>query len=165
MYFKSKAPVTETSNPKAPHQDSVLPNSQDDTAPPTYAAVSREHASARRADLIQPGERKGNYTDRCRAKDDQRARLFPCVHRVHSAVLTRRRHYLKHYAKDAAGTYIGTEKAAVDAGLVFVPSQSSSQDLLEQVRKVAFGKEHGQGAFQVGYAMEYRGTESKERGV
>jgi hypothetical protein len=61
--------------------------------------------------------------------------------------------------------YVGTEKAAVDAGLVFVPSQSSDEELLEQVRKVAFGREHDQGAFQIGYAMEYRGTEKNERRV
>lgn len=53
----------------------------------------------------------------------------------------------------------------MDAGLVFVPGKSSSEDILEQVRKVAFGREHDQGAFQVGYAMEYRGTQSKERRV
>lgn len=53
-----------------------------------------------------------------------------------------RAHYLKFYAKDSQGNYIGTEKAAVDAGLVFVPSKSTPEDLLQQVRKVAFGKEH-----------------------
>lgn len=50
--------------------------------------------------------------------------------------------YLKHYAKDADGNYVGTEKPAVDAGLVFVPSKSTPEDILEQVRKVAFGKMH-----------------------
>jgi len=53
-----------------------------------------------------------------------------------------RSHYLKFYAKDSNGNYIGTEKAAVDAGLVFVPSKSTSEDLLQQVRKVAFNKPH-----------------------
>lgn len=53
-----------------------------------------------------------------------------------------RSHYLKFYARDSEGKYIGTEKAAVDAGLVFVPSKSTPEDLLQQVRKVAFGKEH-----------------------
>ncbi|KAF2261772.1 hypothetical protein CC78DRAFT_570261 [Lojkania enalia] len=50
--------------------------------------------------------------------------------------------YLKHYAHNAEGKYIGTEKPAVDAGLVFVPSKSTSEDIMLQVRKVAFGKEH-----------------------
>lgn len=53
-----------------------------------------------------------------------------------------RSHYLKHYAKDSEGNYIGTGKPAVDAGLVFVPSKSTPEEVLEQVRKVAFGKEH-----------------------
>lgn len=53
-----------------------------------------------------------------------------------------REHYLKRYAKDAEGNYVGTENPAADAGLVFVPGKSTSEELLEQVRKVAFGTEH-----------------------
>lgn len=53
-----------------------------------------------------------------------------------------RSHYLKHYAKDSNGNYVGTEKPAVDAGLVFVLTKSTPEDIVEQVRKVAFGKEH-----------------------
>ena len=53
-----------------------------------------------------------------------------------------REHYLKHYAKNLEGDYVGTEKPAVDAGLVFVLAKSSSEDILAQVRKVAFGREH-----------------------
>jgi hypothetical protein len=44
------------------------------------------------------------------------------------------RHFLKHYAKDSQGNYAGTEKAALDAALVFVPSQHSSNDMLQQVQ-------------------------------
>ncbi|KAF2466474.1 uncharacterized protein BDR25DRAFT_306247 [Lindgomyces ingoldianus] len=53
-----------------------------------------------------------------------------------------RDHYLKHYAKDSEGNYIGTERAAVDAGLVFVPSKSTPEEILQQVQKVASGKQH-----------------------
>ncbi|OCK76416.1 hypothetical protein K432DRAFT_428731 [Lepidopterella palustris CBS 459.81] len=53
-----------------------------------------------------------------------------------------RGHYRKYYAKDAEGNYVGTERAAPDAGLVFVPSKSTSEDILRQVRAVAFSKEH-----------------------
>lgn len=53
-----------------------------------------------------------------------------------------RKHYLKRYAKDTQGNYISTERPAPDAGLVFVPGKSTDQELLEQVRKVAFGKEY-----------------------
>lgn len=61
--------------------------------------------------------------------------------------------YLKHYAKDAEGNYVGTEKPAADAGLVFVPSKSTPEDLLQQVHKVAFGKQHYPGEFSSGVGM------------
>lgn len=72
---------------------------------------------------------------------------------VTHAVIVRkmpREWYLKHYAKDAEGNYVGTEKPAVDAGLVFVPSKSTADDLLQQVQKVAFGKQHYAGDFSSG---------------
>lgn len=53
-----------------------------------------------------------------------------------------RDHYRKYYAKDVEGNYIGTEKPAVDAGLVLVPSKSTPEEILRQVREVAFGREH-----------------------
>jgi hypothetical protein len=64
-----------------------------------------------------------------------------------------REHYLKHYAKDEEGNYVGTEKPAVDAGLVFVPSKSTPEDLLQQVNKVAFGKQHYAMDFSAGATM------------
>ena len=78
---------------------------------------------------------------------------------THSVIVRKmpREWYLKHYAKDAEGNYIGTEKPAVDAGLVFVPSKATPQDLLEQVHKVAFGKEH--------YAMDFSGGVGMVMGV
>ncbi|CAO2650134.1 Nn.00g014260.m01.CDS01 [Neocucurbitaria sp. VM-36] len=68
-----------------------------------------------------------------------------------------REYYLQHYAKDAEGNYIGTEKAAVDAGLVFVPGKSSSEEILEQVRKVAFGKQHSNTYFADSMALSQAG--------
>lgn len=68
-----------------------------------------------------------------------------------------RDHYLKHYAKDAEGNYVGTEKAAPDAGLVFVPGKGSSEELLEQVRKVAFGRQHAQEDFPSGWVTTQAG--------
>ena len=67
-----------------------------------------------------------------------------------------REHYLKHYAKDSQGNFIGTDKPAVDAGLVFVLGKSSGDDLLEQVRKVAFGKQHDASDF--GSTMSWAGA-------
>lgn len=40
---------------------------------------------------------------------------------------------VKHYAKDDAGNYVGTEKMYPDAGLVLVPSKSTGDDVLQQV--------------------------------
>lgn len=64
-----------------------------------------------------------------------------------------REHYLKHYAKDVQGNYVGTERAAIDAALVFVLGKSSDKELLEQVHKVAFGKEHSQRDFMNGWVV------------
>lgn len=41
--------------------------------------------------------------------------------------------YIKHYAKDEEGNYIGTEKPYPDHQLVFVPNKSSPNDILQQV--------------------------------
>lgn len=49
--------------------------------------------------------------------------------------------YLKHYAKDAEGNYIGTGSPAPDAALVFVPGKSSPEDLMRQVQEVAFKRQ------------------------
>jgi hypothetical protein len=68
------------------------------------------------------------------------------------------RHFLKHYAKDSQGNYAGTEKAALDAALVFVPSQHSSNDMLQQVQKVAFSREHDQKSFRTVFPVEVAGV-------
>ena len=74
---------------------------------------------------------------------------------THSVIVRKmpREWYLKHYAKDSEGNYVGTEKAAVDAGLVFVPSKSTPEHLLQQVHKVAFGKMHYAGDFSSGSGL------------
>jgi len=48
--------------------------------------------------------------------------------------------YLKHYAKDEEGNYVGTERPFPDASLVFVQSKSTDADVLDQVEEVAKGK-------------------------
>ncbi|KAF2829445.1 hypothetical protein CC86DRAFT_404085 [Ophiobolus disseminans] len=68
-----------------------------------------------------------------------------------------REHYLKRYAKDAEGNYVGTEAPAIDAGLVFVLGKSSNEELLQQVRKVAFGKEHSNQYHMNGWAATQAG--------
>ena len=79
------------------------------------------------------------------------------VGKVSQTVVVRkmpRGYYLKHYAKDSEGRYIGTEKPAADAGLVFVASKGTPEELLAQVHKVAFGKMHYVDArYSTGFAM------------
>ena len=41
--------------------------------------------------------------------------------------------YIKHYARDEEGRYIGTEKPYPDWQLVLVPNKSTPEDILEQV--------------------------------
>ncbi|UPX19477.1 uncharacterized protein EKO05_0009737 [Ascochyta rabiei] len=41
--------------------------------------------------------------------------------------------YIKHYAKDDEGNYIGTEKPYPDWQLVFVPNKGTPEDILRQV--------------------------------
>ncbi|KAJ4992862.1 hypothetical protein SVAN01_01566 [Stagonosporopsis vannaccii] len=146
MFSKSKSPATETSK-------SSVPARQNDTPSPPNTDVAADMSSLLHGnpkDIISVPMVHSNENTRLRDV------LIP-FKRVRGKGITQsvvvrkmtREHYLKHYARDASGTYIGTEIAAVDAGLVFVPSQSSSQELSEQVRKVAFGREHDQEAFQV----------------
>lgn len=71
--------------------------------------------------------------------------LFQDPGKVSQTVIVRkmkRSYYLKFYARDADGNYVGTGKPAADAGLVFVPSKSTPEEILAQVRRVAFGKQH-----------------------
>tara|TARA_R110002003_G_scaffold117_5_gene10384 strand:+ start:605 stop:1129 length:525 start_codon:yes stop_codon:yes gene_type:complete len=56
-----------------------------------------------------------------------------------------REFYLKHYAKDGEGNFIGTASQAPDAALVFVPGKSTPEDLMRQVQEVAFGKQQVRG--------------------
>lgn len=52
-----------------------------------------------------------------------------------------REFYLKHYAKDTEGNFVGTAAPAPDAGLVFVPGKSTPEDVMRQVQEVAFNKQ------------------------
>lgn len=46
--------------------------------------------------------------------------------------------YIKHYAKDEEGNYIGTERPYPDHQLVFVPNKSTPDDILQQVSTFAY---------------------------
>jgi hypothetical protein len=56
-----------------------------------------------------------------------------------------REFYLKHYVKDAEGNFVGTANPAPDAGLVFVLSKSTPEDLMRQVQEVAFARQQMRG--------------------
>lgn len=53
--------------------------------------------------------------------------------------------YLKHYAKDAEGKYVGTGAPAPDAALVFVPGKGGEEDIQKMVDEVALGKQRIRG--------------------
>jgi hypothetical protein len=63
-----------------------------------------------------------------------------------------REFYLKHYVKDADGKFVGSANPAPDAGLVFVPSHSTPEDVMRQVQEVAFVRQgiRGQGIGRYG---------------
>jgi hypothetical protein len=94
----------------------------------------------RKRDLFLPGGKKGVVT------------------RTVLARKMTREHYLKKYAKDAEGNYVGTDSPAIDAGLVFVPGKSTDEELMEQVRKVAFGTEHSNLYYMVSFWVILRAT-------
>jgi hypothetical protein len=48
--------------------------------------------------------------------------------------------YLERYARDVNGEFIGTGQPAPDAGLVFVPSKGTPDELLRQVEKAVGGR-------------------------
>ena len=56
-------------------------------------------------------------------------------------------YYLRHYVKGAEDNRVGIEKPAADAGLTFLPSNSTLEHLLQQVNKVAVGKKICSGEF------------------
>jgi hypothetical protein len=67
-----------------------------------------------------------------------------------------REFYLKHYAKDLEGNYVGTGAAAPDAGLVFMPSKSTPEDVMRQVDEVAFTRQEirGKGIGKFGMSID-----------
>jgi hypothetical protein len=52
-----------------------------------------------------------------------------------------REFYLKHYVKDAEGNFIGSGNPAPDMELVFVPGKSTPEDIMKQLKEVAFARQ------------------------
>ncbi|KAF2642028.1 hypothetical protein P280DRAFT_468498 [Massarina eburnea CBS 473.64] len=132
------------------------PASSSSTAPPAYSLVDDVSASIRSLREGDPKETISVPMIHSTETRNYKKLLSKDRKTVTQTVIVRkmpREYYLKHYAKDVEGNYVGTEKPAADAGLVFVPSKSTPEDILEQVHKVAFGKMHSPMDFSTGGNM------------
>ncbi|KAF2651696.1 hypothetical protein K491DRAFT_606381, partial [Lophiostoma macrostomum CBS 122681] len=126
--------------------------------PPQYSSLAEEVNDEMRSLAVgDPDEIIAVPMIHSTDKKSLKNMIFREVGKVSQTVIVRkmrRSYYLEHYAKDGNGNYVGTQKPAADAGLVFVPSKSSPEELLAQVHKVAFGKEHYVDArFTTGFAV------------
>ncbi|KAF2624073.1 hypothetical protein BU25DRAFT_413946 [Macroventuria anomochaeta] len=125
-------------------------SNRQDVPPPAYTAVALDmHSLAIGDPREQINVPMIHSSESTRLRDAFNPRRGKVTQTVIVRKMTRE-HYLRKYAHDANGKYVGTETAAPDAGLVFVPSKSSSDELLAQVRKVAFDREHSPYAFPIG---------------
>ncbi|KAF9701901.1 hypothetical protein EKO04_000569 [Ascochyta lentis] len=107
-------------------------------------------------DATQPAYAASSYMRSLREGDPNDKVEVPMIHSTHklsfgdylpfgSAMKTGKRSviprsmtrdcYVKHYAKDDEGNYIGTEKPYPDCQLVFVPNKSTIEDILEQLNQ------------------------------
>lgn len=132
----SKKKDSEVTQPGAAASSTTTtpPSYTDDATPPTYKAAS--------------------YLSSLREGDPNDKIDIPMIHSTHklslgdylpwgSAMKTGKRTvisrsmtrdcYIKHYAKDEEGNYIGTERPYPDHQLVFVPNKSTPDDILKQV--------------------------------
>ncbi|KAF1937356.1 hypothetical protein EJ02DRAFT_458792 [Clathrospora elynae] len=64
--------------------------------------------------------------------------------------------YLKHYAKDPEGNFVGTAAPAPDAGLVFVPGKGTTEDMWRQAESVALERQElrGKGIGKFGMSIQ-----------
>jgi hypothetical protein len=141
LFSKNKNSENEVTQSDAPaHTTQGPPLQYTDDTPPTYKATS--------------------YLDSLREGDPNDKVDVPMIHSTHklsfgdylpwgSAMKTGKRTvisrsmtrdcYIKHYAKDGDGNYIGTERPYPDHQLVFVPSKSTPDDILKQVSSACAG--------------------------
>ncbi|KAF3005060.1 hypothetical protein E8E13_009472 [Curvularia kusanoi] len=137
LFSKKKDNEAESSRPVAPEASTTLPPSYaDDATPPTYKAASYlssllEGDPNDKVDvpMIHTTQKHsmGDYLPWGSAgKTGKRT--------VISRSMTRDC-YVKHYAKDKDGNYIGTEKPYPDHQLVFVPNKSTPDDIMQQLNE------------------------------
>jgi len=129
----------------------ALPSYKDSSNPPTYEEQIHLHKSLAEGDPQETIEvpmitrTGGMVKDSIHWMNPFSRKFGP----IKTSVTTRkmpRDFYLKHYAKDIDGNFIGTGKPAPDAALVFVPGHSSAEDIQKQVDEVAYGKQLQRGA-------------------
>lgn len=119
----------------------VITNTRDERTPgsrrpSTYlepGTCQRRHSASR--DGRSSGERLRVHD--LQRRNRQLEETVLCTPRIAAASVV-----LEHCVKDADANYVGIEKPAADAALVFVPSKATPEHLLQEVHKVAFRKEH-----------------------
>jgi hypothetical protein len=129
-------------------QKLTMPSSVSSLPPPAYTSLPEAVAADMRS--LSIGDPKEIITVPMIHSTEQKRKRDLFLPMGKKGVVTRtvlarkmtREHYLKRYAKDVEGNYAGTEQPAIDAGLVFVPGKSTDEELIKQVKKVAFGTEH-----------------------
>jgi hypothetical protein len=101
-------------------------SSSGDSQPPTYNSLDQKlRANMSSLAVGDPSEKVS----------------VPMISRTVAVRSMTRDFYLKHYAKDVDGNYIGTAAPAPDAALVFVPGKSTPEDVMRQVDEVAFKRQ------------------------
>ncbi|KAF1922852.1 uncharacterized protein M421DRAFT_426474 [Didymella exigua CBS 183.55] len=144
------------------HQDQVAaqtgaPACAESEPPPAYTpeSAARDLLAMREGDPDEKIEVPFIYSHDKKSLTDYLA--FRNVGTVTRRIVPRpmsRRLYNERYAHDAEGNFIGTGVKAPDAGLVFIPSKGTEQDLLDQVSKMAHSrKNHDPYAFNDGHGM------------
>lgn len=126
-------------------------------APPPYTsdAAARDLIAMREGDPDEKIEVPFVYSHDKKSLKDYLAfrNVGTVIRRIVARPMTRRL-YNERYAHDAEGNFIGTGVKAPDAGLVFIPSKGTEQDLLDQVSKMAHSRRnHDPYAFNDGHGM------------
>lgn len=127
-------------------QQDNLPSYNNDNAPPSYdvESVKAHLSSLAEGDPNESIEVPMITRTGGMVKDNPLGWMNPFSKKgfgtIKTSVTTRkmpRSFYLKHYAKDIEGNYVGTGAPAPDQANVFVPSKSSPEEMLKQSNEVA----------------------------
>ncbi|KAF1850572.1 uncharacterized protein K460DRAFT_382240 [Cucurbitaria berberidis CBS 394.84] len=147
---KSTGAEAESSN--APQEQEAPPSYVSDSSnPPTYESLSAKVRSNMDALAVGDPQETISVPMISRRVANSIHNYNPFSHKsgkVVQSITVRnmtRENYLKFYAKDAEGNFVGTSHPAADAALVFVPGKSTDLDLMKQVDEVVFAKQELRG--------------------